>query len=101
MFDFSAERTLQSVEESLKRLGLEYIDVIQVQKTLFMLDSFGNSSTFTPLSRDCFVEVSSNTDNLSSCALLLDTSAPFLAIAFCCHSNQVFTYSMSQVDRVK
>ena len=97
MFDFSAERTLQSVEESLKRLGLEYIDVIQVQKTLFMLDSFGNSSTFTPLSRDCFVEV----DNLSSCALLLDTSAPFLAIAFCCHSNQVFTYSMSQVDRVK
>lgn len=31
MFDFSAERTLQSVEESLKRLGLEYIDVIQVQ----------------------------------------------------------------------
>lgn len=34
MFDFSAERTLQSVEESLKRLGLEYIDVIQVQKNL-------------------------------------------------------------------
>lgn len=30
MFDFSAERTLQSVEESLKRLGLDYIDVIQV-----------------------------------------------------------------------
>lgn len=46
MFDFSAERTLQSVEESLKRLGLEYIDVIQVQKTLLMLDSFGNSSFF-------------------------------------------------------
>lgn len=34
MFDFSAERTLQSVEESLKRLGLDYIDVIQVQKNL-------------------------------------------------------------------
>jgi len=72
MFDFSAERTLQSVEESLKRLGLEYIDVIQVQKTLF-----------------------------STCALLLDTSAPFFAMAFCCCSNQVFTYSISQDDRVK
>ena len=31
MFDFSAERTLQSVDESLKRLGLDYIDVIQVK----------------------------------------------------------------------
>ena len=30
MFDFSAERTIQSVEESLERLGLEYVDVIQV-----------------------------------------------------------------------
>ena len=30
MFDFSAERTLQSVDESLKRLGLDYIDIIQV-----------------------------------------------------------------------
>lgn len=30
MFDFSAERTLQSVNESLSRLGLEYVDVIQV-----------------------------------------------------------------------
>ena len=30
MFDFSAERTLQSVDESLRRLGLDYIDVIQV-----------------------------------------------------------------------
>ena len=30
MFDFSAERTLQSVHESLKRLGLDYIDIIQV-----------------------------------------------------------------------
>ena len=31
MFDFSAERTIQSVDESLQRLGLDYIDVIQVQ----------------------------------------------------------------------
>ena len=30
MFDFSAERTLQSVDESLRHLGLDYIDVIQV-----------------------------------------------------------------------
>ena len=43
MFDFSAERTLQSVEESLKRLGLEYIDVIQVQKSFGVL-----SVTFAP-----------------------------------------------------
>lgn len=37
MFDFSAERTLQSVDESLKRLGLDYIDVIQVKEK----DSWG------------------------------------------------------------
>ena len=30
MFDFSAERTLQSVDESLARLGVEYVDIIQV-----------------------------------------------------------------------
>lgn len=35
MFDFSAERTLQSVEESLTRLGLDYIDVIQVHDMEF------------------------------------------------------------------
>ena len=35
MFDFSAERTLQSVDESLRRLGLDYIDVIQVIKKAF------------------------------------------------------------------
>ena len=45
MFDFSAERTLQSVEESLKRLGLEYIDVIQVQKKPWCF-----ISNFSPLS---------------------------------------------------
>ena len=39
MFDFSAERTLQSVDESLRRLGLDYIDVIQViLKKPFMKD---------------------------------------------------------------
>ena len=31
MFDFSAERTLQSVDESLERMGLDYVDVIQVR----------------------------------------------------------------------
>jgi L-galactose dehydrogenase len=30
MFDFSAERVIASVEESLSRLGLAYVDVIQV-----------------------------------------------------------------------
>ncbi|KAJ7381280.1 hypothetical protein OS493_001398 [Desmophyllum pertusum] len=35
MFDFSAERTVQSVEESLKRLGLEYIDIIQIHDMEF------------------------------------------------------------------
>lgn len=30
MFDFSAERTLQSVDDSLRYLGLDYVDVIQV-----------------------------------------------------------------------
>ena len=40
MFDFSAERTLQSVDESLRRLGLDYIDVIQViLKKPFMKDN--------------------------------------------------------------
>lgn len=36
MFDFSAERTLQSVDESLERLGLEYVDVIQVMKHVML-----------------------------------------------------------------
>lgn len=30
MFDFRAERVIASVEESLGRLGVEYIDCIQV-----------------------------------------------------------------------
>ncbi|CAH1790169.1 unnamed protein product, partial [Owenia fusiformis] len=34
-FDFSAERTLRSVDESLERLGLTYIDVIQVHDMEF------------------------------------------------------------------
>lgn len=35
MFDFSAERTLQSVDESLTRLGLDYVDIIQVHDMEF------------------------------------------------------------------
>jgi L-galactose dehydrogenase len=31
MFDFSAERTIRSVDESLQRLGLDYVDIIQVR----------------------------------------------------------------------
>ncbi|XP_072028112.1 uncharacterized protein [Amphiura filiformis] len=30
MFDFSAEKTLQSVDDSLRYLGLDYVDIIQV-----------------------------------------------------------------------
>jgi aryl-alcohol dehydrogenase-like predicted oxidoreductase len=35
MFDFSRERTLRSVEESLNRMGLDYIDIIQVHDMEF------------------------------------------------------------------
>ncbi|GFO07762.1 L-galactose dehydrogenase-like protein [Plakobranchus ocellatus] len=35
MFDFSAERTLRSVDESLQRLGLDYVDVIQIHDMEF------------------------------------------------------------------
>eukprot|EP00041_Stephanoeca_diplocostata_P015474 m.295682 g.295682 ORF g.295682 m.295682 type:complete len:265 (+) comp20045_c0_seq1:133-927(+) len=35
MFDFSAERVTRSVDESLERLGLEYIDVIQIHDPEF------------------------------------------------------------------
>jgi len=30
MFDWSYERTIKSVDESLERLGLDYVDVIQI-----------------------------------------------------------------------
>lgn len=30
MFDFTREKTIRSVEQSLERLGVEYIDLIQV-----------------------------------------------------------------------
>ncbi|XP_071102601.1 uncharacterized protein [Haliotis cracherodii] len=35
MFDFSADRTLRSVDESLARLGVDYIDIIQVHDMEF------------------------------------------------------------------
>ncbi|XP_032241498.2 L-galactose dehydrogenase isoform X2 [Nematostella vectensis] len=35
MFDFSAERVLKSVDESLARLGLDYVDIIQVHDMEF------------------------------------------------------------------
>jgi len=34
-FDFSRERTLKSIDESLERLGLEYVDLIQVHDMEF------------------------------------------------------------------
>lgn len=38
MFDFSAEATKRSVEKSLQKLGLEYVDIIQVHDIEFALD---------------------------------------------------------------
>lgn len=38
MFDFSAERVAASVDESLQRLGLDYIDVMQVHDPEFAAD---------------------------------------------------------------
>lgn len=35
MFDFTAERTLRSIDESLARTGLEYIDVVQIHDPEF------------------------------------------------------------------
>lgn len=35
MFDFRAERTLQSIDESLARTGLEYIDTVQIHDPEF------------------------------------------------------------------
>jgi aryl-alcohol dehydrogenase-like predicted oxidoreductase len=46
MFDFSAERTLQSVDESLARLGLEYVDGIQVCFFYHSVSSHTNASDF-------------------------------------------------------
>ncbi|XP_070566923.1 uncharacterized protein [Ptychodera flava] len=46
MFDFSAERTIQSVDESLQRLGLDYVDIIQVHDMEFApsLDTIVNET---------------------------------------------------------
>lgn len=35
MFDFSAERVTKSIDESLQRLGVEYLDLVQVQDMEF------------------------------------------------------------------
>lgn len=37
MFDFSAERVTKSVHESLERMGVDYIDCIQVSYTVIIL----------------------------------------------------------------
>ena len=51
MFDFSAERTLQSVDESLQRMGLDYVDVIQVRVRIIELfyKRYQNSANLTVL----------------------------------------------------
>ena len=38
MFDFRAERVIRSVDESLERLGLTYIDVIQVNEFKYRIE---------------------------------------------------------------
>ena len=35
MFDFRAERVIKSVDESLQRMGLEYVDLIQIHDMEF------------------------------------------------------------------
>ena len=35
MFDFRAERVIKSVDESLERMGLSYVDLIQVHDMEF------------------------------------------------------------------
>lgn len=37
MFDYSAERVTRSVEESLARMGLDYIDCIQVRHCVLLV----------------------------------------------------------------
>ncbi|CAL1275992.1 unnamed protein product [Larinioides sclopetarius] len=39
MFDFSYSRTLKSVDESLERLGVDYIDILQVHDVEFAKDT--------------------------------------------------------------
>lgn len=36
MFDFSKEKVVAGFEESLQRLGLDYVDVLQVSELLFV-----------------------------------------------------------------
>lgn len=38
-FDFSAERTLESIDESLERLGIDYVDLILVNDLEFAVDT--------------------------------------------------------------
>jgi aryl-alcohol dehydrogenase-like predicted oxidoreductase len=38
MFDFSAAKTIESVDQSLQLLGLDYVDVIQVHDIEFADD---------------------------------------------------------------
>ena len=54
MFDFRGERVIQSVDESLQRLGVEYIDVVQVccnhiarKLQIRQQKTFGRSIRFT------------------------------------------------------
>lgn len=52
MFDFSAEATKRSVEKSLQKLGLEYVDIIQVKLiriTIYMYKLLLSFVRFTTL----------------------------------------------------
>ena len=45
MFDFSYDRTLQAVQDSLKRLKLEYVDVVQVHDPEYVPDVTENGES--------------------------------------------------------
>lgn len=46
MFDFSATKTIESVDKSLKLLGLEYVDVIQVTYTIICCNNISLIKSF-------------------------------------------------------
>ena len=56
-FDFSAERVTRSVDESLERLNLDYVDIMICHDIEFVsLDQVLNFSFFCPCLRDCITQ---------------------------------------------
>lgn len=60
-FDFSAERVTHSVDESLERLNLDYVDIILCHDIEFgSLDQVPNFSSFLPLFEESYYSVAMN-----------------------------------------